>query len=325
MHTNDVIVRWGLAELSGLLEDVGIKHPFVVASNRWSRLDLGGTGRWRDVPTDRIDDVANSTRASDGILVVGGGSAIDLAKAVSSATGLRVVSVPATYAGAEWTPSFGIRNHARRVSGGGSGAHLAGIVYEPELTLDLPREESGGTAMNALAHCAEALYVAGRNATSDQHAFEGARLIAESLPRVLSDGHDLASRRTLFEGAMHGGMALAMAGLGLAHAMAQAVGGLYGISHGAANALCLAPALRFNEPVTEAEIARFGYALGVHDPAARCEQLARMSGYGRLRDIGVPEDELPNVAEVTASRPGARANPRPASSQQILDLFRSIW
>ena len=94
----------------------------------------------------------------------------------------------------------------------------------------VPRAESGGTAMNALAHCAEALYVAGRNATGDEHALKGARLIGRSLPLVLSDDHDLGARKSLLEGGMHAGIALAMAGIGLAHAMAQAIGGRYGIS-----------------------------------------------------------------------------------------------
>src|SRR5262245_62118516 len=321
----ELIVRWGLAELPGLLEEVGVKHSFVVASDRWSNLVPPGTGRWREVPTDRIGEVAQAARGSDGLLVVGGGSAIDLAKAVSSATELRVVSVPTTYSGAEWTSFFGIRDMARRARGGGNQAHLAGIVYEPQLTLGLPRGESGGSAMNALAHCAEALYVAGRNEIGRDHGLEGTRLIGEALPRVLSDGHDLDARKTLLEGAMHGGAALAAAGLGLAHAMAQAVGGLYGIPHGAANALCLPPALRFNEPAAEAEIARFGRALGASDPAARCEELSRLSGYERLRDLGVPENGLQGIAEVTANRPGELANPRPASPQEILELLRSIW
>jgi alcohol dehydrogenase class IV len=179
--------------------------------------------------------------------------------------------------------------------------------------------------MNALAHCAEALYAAGRNAMGDEHAVEGARLIGESLARVLSDGHDLAARKPLLEGAMHGGVALAAAGFGLGHAMAQALGGLYGIPHGTAHALCLPPALRFNASAAKAEIARFGRALGVDDAAARCEEFARLSGYVRLRGLGVPEDELRKVAEVTASRPGALANPRPATPQQILYLLGSIW
>jgi maleylacetate reductase len=320
-----VIVRWGLETLPGLLGEFGVERPFLVASERWSHLDLPATGRWSEVPTERIPQVAATAEGSDGLQAVGGGSAIDLAKALSAATGLELVSVPTTYSGAEWTSFFGVRDQSRRMQGGGSGARPAGIVYEPKLTLELPRAQSGGTALNALAHCAEALYVAGQSITGHEHALEGARLIAESLPAVLADGRDLESRTTLLRGAMHGGAALAAAGLGLAHAMAQAVGGRYGIPHGAANALCLPPVLRFNEPVAAAEIARFGQALGAEDPATRCEELSRLSGFERLRDLGVPEEELGEVAAATATRQGALANPRPASPAEILELFRSIW
>ena len=320
-----MIVRWGLEELPEVLAEVGSTRPFAIASDRWSHLDLPEAGRWSEVPSHRIPEIAAQARRADGILAVGGGSAIDLAKAVSAATGLPLVSVPTTYSGAEWTPFYGVRDTQKHMVGGGGGAHLAGVVYDPQLTLDLPRAESGGTAMNALAHAAEALYVAGRNPTGDEHALEGARLIGQTLPIVLADGHDLEARTTLLEGAMHAGMALGAAGLGLGHAMAQAVGGRYGFPHGAANALCLPPALRFNEPVAGAEIARFGEALGADDPIARTEELARLAGYERLRDLGVPEDELDEVAEATSVRAGALANPRPASPAEIAELFRSIY
>src|SRR6185312_217418 len=100
-------------------------------------------------------------------------SAIDTAKAASAETGLPVVSVPTTYSGAEWPRSFGVRTPERRMVGGGGGANLAGIVYEVELTLDLPRTETVGTALNALAHCAEALY-GRRSEKSDERALTGA-------------------------------------------------------------------------------------------------------------------------------------------------------
>ena len=109
--------------------------------------------------------------------------------------------------------------------GGGGGANLAGIVYDPQLTLGLPRAESGGTAMNALAHTAEALYVQGRSDEGDERALAGRELIAELLPRVLERPDDVELRTHLLEGAAHAGEALALAGLGLGHAMAQAVGG----------------------------------------------------------------------------------------------------
>jgi maleylacetate reductase len=247
-----MIVRWGLDRLPEVLAEARIERPFLIASDRWAGLDLPGGVRWSEIPSDRIDEVAARAEGADGLLAVGGGSAIDLGKAVSSATGLPLVSVPTTYSGSEWTEFFGIRDPDRRMKGGGAGAHPVGIVYEPELLLGLPRAESGGTALNALAHCAEALYVTGHNAAGDKHALEGGRLIGESLPAVLENGEDAEARRKLLEGAMHGGAAMAAAGLGLGHAMAQALGGRFGIPHGAANALSLPPALRFNEPVAAA-------------------------------------------------------------------------
>ena len=319
-----MIVRWGLEELPGLFAELGIERPFLVASLRWSPpVEVAGT--WSEVPSDRIQDAAGAAAGADGLLALGGGSAIDLAKAISVETGLPLVSVPTTYSGAEWTPSFGIRNPAKLMKGGGSGAHLAGIVYDPSLTLDLPRAETVGTSLNALAHAAEALYVKGRNEEGDREALTGAALISEWLPKVVDNGHDLEARRALFEGAMHGGAALAAAGLGLGHAMAQALGGRYGLPHGAMNALALPAVLRFNQPVAAAEIARFGEAMGTDDPVGRVEELARLGGYERLRDLGVPEDELEALAEAAAARAGAQANPRPASPEDVAQLLRSIW
>ena len=107
--------------------------------------------------------------------------------------------------------------------------------------------------------------------------------------------------------------------------MAQALGGRYGLPHGAMNALCLPPALRFNAPAAPGAISRFGDALGVGDPAARAEELARLAGFERLRDFSVPEAELREVAEAASQRAGARANPRPATAAEIETLYRSIW
>jgi maleylacetate reductase len=319
-----VIVRWGLGELDGVLAELGVERSFLVASPRWAP-GVRQVGVWTEIPSDRIQEAVDRAAGADNVLAMGGGSAIDLAKAISAETGLPLVSVPTTYSGAEWTPGFGIRDRNRRMKGGGSGATLAGIVYEPELTLGLPRAETVGTAMNALDHAADALYVKGRNDEGDREALAGASLIGEWLPRVVESPDDLEARRKLLEGAMHGGAALASAGLGLAHAMAQALGGRFGLPHGALNAITLPPALRFNEPVASVEIARFGEALGTDDAIGRVQELALLGDYKRLRDLGVPENELTEVAEAAAGRPGARANPRPATPSQVLDLLQSVY
>jgi maleylacetate reductase len=320
-----VIVRWGLAQLPGALGELGIQQPLLVASERWAGTNLGvrSTARWTEVPSDQV--AAAAEFAGDGVLAVGGGSAIDLGKAISSAAGVPLVSVPTTYAGAEWTPFYGIRDPERKMRGGGAGAHLGGAVYEAQLTLSLPRAETVGTALNALAHSAEALYVEGHNPAADEHALAGARLIGEWLPRVVDAPQDLDARKKLLEGAMHSGMALGGSMLALGHAIAQALGGRYGLPHGAMNALALPAALRFNAEADPDAVRRFGEALGTADPVARVEELARLGGFGRLRDFGVPEEELSEIAAATVERPGAKANPRPASASEVEGLLRSIY
>jgi maleylacetate reductase len=312
-----------------VLAELGIERPLLVTSERWRELEVPAAKAFYGVrphtPVEVVEAAVAEAEGADGILGVGGGSAIDTAKAVSARSGLPVVSVPTTYSGAEWTPGFGIRDEERRVKAGGGGAHLAGIVYEPELTLGLPREETVGTAMNALAHCAEALYVEGRNPQFDENALRGADLISAALPLVAADGEYVGGRHRLLLGAMHAGAALAGAGLGLAHAMAQALGGRYGLSHGALNAICLPPALRFNKPVAGAEIERFGEAMATHDPVGRVEELARLGGFTLLRHLGVPREELDEVAAAAADRRGVKANPRAASAAEIAELYRSVW
>ena len=113
--------------------------------------------------------------------------------------------------------------------------------------------------------------------------------------------------------------------LALGHALAQGLGGRYGAPHGALNALTLPLALRFNEPVAAAAIARFGAALGSDDPPARVEELARLGGFERLRDLGIPAGAPSEIAEAVAERPGAKANPRPVTAADVEQLLSSIW
>ena len=323
-----MIVRWGLDSLAATCTEAGVSSALLVASSRWDALELPAEAveRWREVPSERIPDAVSAAQGADGVLAVGGGSAIDLGKAISAAAGLPLVSVPTTYAGAEWTSYFGVRDPQRRMRGGGGGAHPTAIVYEPGLTLDLPAETTVGTAMNALAHCAEALYIQGHNPTADGHALAGAHLISGWLPRVVSAPRDREARTELLRGACHGGAALAGSMLALAHAMAQAIGGRYGLPHGTLNGICLPPVLRFNAAYAADAVARFGEAIGTpNDPAGRVEVLAALAGPTRLSELGVPEADLPALAADAAQRGGNHANPKPATPQEIERLLREIY
>ena len=106
--------------------------------------------------------------------------------------------------------------------------------------------------------------------------------------------------------------------------MAQAVGGRYGIPHGAMNALCLPPALEFNRAFVPAEVARFGDAVG-GDAVERFARARARGGFERLRDFGVPQEDLGELADATAVRGGNQANPKQASPAEIRVLFESVW
>lgn len=320
-----MIVRWGnVSLLAEVCEELEVGQPLVVASPRWDALELpvAPAARWNEVPSVRIQEAA--ALAGDGVVAIGGGSAIDLGKAISAATQLPLVSVPTTYSGAEWTPYFGVRDPQRRSRGGGSGALNAGIVYDVGLTVDLPLVETVGTAMNALAHCAEALYAHGHNELADECALEGATLISTWLPRVVEQPDDRDARTELLRGACGGGSALAGSMLALAHAMAQAIGGRYGLPHGTLNGICLPPALRYNARYAPDAIRRFGEAVG-GDPPARVEELNALAGITRLRELLVPEADLPELAVSAAQRGGNQANPHPATPAEIEQLLRSVW
>ena len=170
---------------------------------------------------------------ADGLVGLGGGSSIDTCKAVVAALAEdgeqdlpRIVAVPTTYAGAEWTPFFGMLLEPGTKAGGSSErATPIAAIYDPELTVDLPLDVTVGTAMNALAHCAEAYYHPDRTGRAERHADTGATAIGHALPLVVSQPAGIYGRTRLLEGAYRAALALADSGLCLAHTMAQVLGG----------------------------------------------------------------------------------------------------
>jgi maleylacetate reductase len=340
----DRVIRFGagsLVDLGSVLCELGVRRALLVCTERaeplGASLPVVGTfaGVRPHVPRETVLEAVAHVRelGADGLVGLGGGAAIDTCKAVVGTLAEegggalpRVVAVPTTYAGAEWTPYFGMLLAPGRKGGGAhEAAAPVAALYDPELTLGLPLADTVGTAMNALAHCAEAFYHPATTRRAVRHAETGATAISYALPLVAGDLQGIYGRTRLLEGAMRAALALADSGLCLGHAMAQGVGGRYGIPQGAANAVCLPVALRFNAAVVPEAIDRFAAALGADDASERCAELAALGGFHRLRDLGVPGDDLKGLAEAIAARPGARANPRPADAPTIAGLLREVW
>src|SRR5262249_26587611 len=121
-----VIVRWGVAAVAVLLGELAIERPLLVTSARFAEVELPVEQRFagvrRHAPVDTVDAAIEAAAGADGLVGLGGGSAIDTAKAASAATGVALIAVPTTYSGSEWTTYFGMRDEARRAKTGGGGA-----------------------------------------------------------------------------------------------------------------------------------------------------------------------------------------------------------
>jgi maleylacetate reductase len=280
----------------------------------------------------------------DSVVSFGGGSCMDLGKAVTyfaereagtpgaSYTDrpmLLHVAVPTTYSGAEVTAHFGVTDDHTRAKSGAGGPTTAPIaaVYDPVVTLSTPVQVTAETAMNALAHCVEAVYATRRSPEAVAVAVAGAERIHRWLPAVVDEPDDIEARTGLLEGASLAGRALQNVSMGVHHGLAQLLGGRTGIPHGLANALILPHAIRFNADVVGAELAPIGAALGDEaDPAGAVAELARRAGLpARISEVGVDEDELDAVARLSQSSVHVRANPKPVSEEDARAILAAAW
>jgi maleylacetate reductase len=261
-------------------------------------------------------------RQADVLIALGGGAAIDLCKAAASDTGLQVVAVPTTYGGSELTMHAGRTDEGRK-SAVVSGAPRA-VIYDPELTYDLPRRAGAGSAMNALAHCVEALYAPRAQPLALLAAEEGLRRIPAPLRAVAHDPHDAPARSELLLGAYLAAVALAGSGMALHHRICHVLGGTYGIAHGDANAVILPHVARFNAPAAPDALATVARALGVSDAATGLAALARDAGAATtLAELGLDRNEFETIADHALAIP--LTNPRPVDRGDIVGILEEAW
>ncbi len=185
-----------------------------------------------------------AARGADGLVAAGGGAAIGLAKIIARDLGLPIIAVPTTYSGSEATPIWGMTEGERKFTGKDARVLPRTIVYDPDLTLGLPAAVSAASAMNAIAHCVEGLWIPDRTPFLMALATDAARRFAVHLPRVIADGSDREARGECLVAAWLAGVVL-YGGTGLQHKLAHVLGGL-GLPHAETHAIILPHVTRFN-------------------------------------------------------------------------------
>lgn len=261
--------------------------------------------------------------AIDATVSLGGGSATGFSKAVALELATPQLCVPTTYAGSELTPIWGISEGGEKRTGRDLRALPATVIYDPELTLGLPVEVAGSSAMNALAHAAEGLYAKGTNPLTEAIALEAVRVLAVHTPLMCAAPHDLEERSHVLYGAFLAGATLAVAGTDLHHRTNHVLGGLFNLDHGQMNAVVLPYALAVNRPAIPEAYARLSDVLGA-DAATAVYELARRIGAPKsLAELGMPTDGIDVAVPLIVA--SSKQNVRPLDETQVRDFLQAAY
>ena len=289
---------------------------------------------------------------ADGSIAIGGGSTIGLAKAlalpadvlaaasggeaVAGAAVPPMVAIPTTFSGSEMTPLYGVTAGGQKKTGRDGRVMARVVIYDPWLLANLPPAVAGPSGMNAIAHCAEALYAEDASPITSLMAEEGMRALAASLPRVVGVGSgpigvDVRgeARAEALYGAWLAGCCLGAVGMALHHKLCHTLGGSFNLPHAETHTIVLPHALRYNREAAPEAMARMSRALtaagpGAADPAARLHDLARALGAPLgLRQLGLPAEALDQVADLALRNP--YYNPRPLERAAIRQLLQDAW
>jgi maleylacetate reductase len=261
---------------------------------------------------------------ADGIVAVGGGSAIGLSKALALRTDLPQIVVPTTYAGSEATPILGETMANEKRTQRSQKVLPETILYDVHLTIGLPISVSMASGINAMAHAVEALYAPDRNPLTDAMAEAALNALIEALPKIHDRADDLEARTKALWGAWLSGCCLGVTTMGLHHKLCHTLGGTAGLPHAETHAVLLPHALDYN--LSFAPEAHRTLIRSCHDPdppRAIAKFIRRFGLPSTLSELGMPADAIDRVADMTVSKP--YPNPRPLERGAIRDLLAQAW
>jgi alcohol dehydrogenase class IV len=366
-YLTDIYFGHGSVEVvPDLLERLRIVRPLLVTDARLielgltARLGLGAPATFSGTETNPTEANLQAglecyrQRHCDGIVALGGGASLDLAKLVGLMVGHSppleqyaivhggtsrihggvppIVAIPTTAgSGSEVGRAALLKLDSGRKLGFLS-AHLLprAAVCDPELTLSLPPGLTAATGMDAISHCVEAYCSIRVNAVADAIALDGLGRGWRAIRAAFADGTDRAAREQMMQCALMGGLAF-QKGLGAVHSLSHPLGALEGLClhHGTLNALFLAPVLRFNYEACASKMDGLAAAMGLSSASEvpdAFERLVFELGLPcRLRKLGVVEKALAPLAQQAVEDHCSATNPRPLDLEAARILYAQAW
>lgn len=265
-----------------------------------------------------------ATTKTDCIVAIGGGSTTGLGKAIAYRTDLPQIVIPTTYAGSECTPILGQTEDGVKTTLTDSSVLPEVILYDAELVRTLPVSMTVTSALNAMAHAAEALYAANRTAKTTELAIEGLSAFVEGLPRVLDNPSDLEAREATQRGAWACGTVLGQVGMALHHKLCHTLGGSFDLPHAETHAIVLPHAIAYNARAAADDLQPICDLLrGTNAGTALYDFANKMNAPTALRDLGLKEADLDYAADLATTKP--YPNPQPVTRDEIRALLQAAW
>ena len=327
-----------MEEIKGYLEEQGLKVAI-----------------FDDVPPephlDAVEEGIAECRKHDCDLViaVGGGSALDVGKAIASLVhaprtideyfhgrevekkGLPFIAVPTTAgSGAEVTTNAVFTDAQHNVKGSIRSPHMLADValVDPDLTLSLPPQVTAYSGMDALCQAIESYVSRTSTPLTDALSGDAAVRLIRNLPPAYENGDDLNARTEVALGSLMGGIAFSNSRLGLVHGMAHPVGIATGLPHGLICGLLLPLVMRFNMQVADAKYAVLARKAGLGSAVkliAEIERLNSLMGLNdRLPEMRLSEDRRREVATQSVTAGSSSFNPRPATVDDVERILASL-
>jgi alcohol dehydrogenase len=359
--------------LSEYLREMKATHPLVVLDKNLAASGFGkqvtrvlkGTGidctlfdRVEAEPRLELADEGAKAALKgkcDAVIGIGGGSAMDVAKAVAALAankdkaedylglnkvpgpGLPTIMVPTTAGtGSEVTfTAVFVRKDLQKKEGMNSPhlyPHLA--LLDPELTLSLPPGPTATTGIDALCHAIESYTSINASPMSELMSLEAIGLIAENLRTCVHDGDNREAREKMLLGSLYAGLGLANAGVTAVHSLSYPLGGKYGIPHGLANTIMLPPVMAFNLPAALEKFTVIAEVMGEEADGLPLREAAFLASEAVdaliedcgidscLSDFDISEEAFPELAKIamTVARP-LENNPRKVTLKDAIDIY----